>query len=196
MIQFSLNGQQVKTDASPDTPLLWVVREHFRLTGSKFGCGKGLCGACTMHLNGNAVRTCVLPVSAVQNAEITTIEGVGTPDHLHIVQQAWVANSVPQCGYCQSGQIMSAVALLATNPNPSDADIDTAMSGNICRCGTYQRIKQAIHDAADAMQSGVVLFDPKAPTLASNAPFKSPVHDAEFLAEPSAPQNDAVGGDA
>lgn len=162
MISFTLNGQQVSTDVASDTPLLWVIREHFHLNGPKFGCGKGLCGACTMHFNGTAVRTCVLPVSAVAGSEITTIEGIGQPDNLHIVQQAWIKNNVPQCGYCQSGQIMSAVSLLASNPNPNDDEIDTAMSGNICRCGTYSRIKQAIHEAAGAMQSGVVLFDPKA----------------------------------
>lgn len=161
MISFSLNGEQVSTDVSPDTPLLWVVREHFALTGPKFGCGMGLCGACTMHFNGTAVRTCVLPVAAVANSEVTTIEGVGTPEDLHVVQQAWIKNNVPQCGYCQSGQIMSAISLLKTNPNPSDKEIDDAMSGNICRCGTYPRIKQAIHDAAGAIQTGVVLFDPK-----------------------------------
>lgn len=162
MISFTLNGQQVSADVSPDTPLLWVVREQFKLHGPKFGCGKGLCGACTMHFNGAAVRTCVLPVSAVAGSHITTIEGIGQADNLHTVQQAWIKNNVPQCGYCQSGQIMSAVSLLASNPTPSDDEIDLAMSGNICRCGTYPRIKQAIHDAAQAMQAGVVLFDPKA----------------------------------
>lgn len=137
MIRFQLNNNPVDVDVDPDTPLLWVVRDHFKLKGSKFGCGMGLCGACTMHMNGAAVRTCTLPVAAVQGASITTIEGLGTPDKLHPLQQAWVEHSVPQCGYCQSGQLMSASALLATNPNPSDADIDTAMNGNICRCGTY-----------------------------------------------------------
>ena len=133
MIRFQLNNNPVDVDVDPDTPLLWVVRDHFKLKGSKFGCGMGLCGACTMHMNGAAVRTCTLPVAAVQGASITTIEGLGTPDKLHPLQQAWVEHSVPQCGYCQSGQLMSASALLATNPNPSDADIDTAMNGNICR---------------------------------------------------------------
>lgn len=161
MINFTLNGQSVSTDAPPDTPLLWVVREEFKLTGPKFGCGKGLCGACTMHFNGTAMRTCILPVSAVAGSQITTIEGIGDADNLHIVQQAWAMNDVPQCGYCQPGQIMSAAALLASNPNPKDDDIEMAMSGNICRCGTYPRIKQAIKDAAQAMQTGVVLFDPK-----------------------------------
>ena len=163
MISFRLNGETVTTDLPADTPLLWVVREHFNLKGSKFGCGKGLCGACTMHLNGNAIRTCVMPVAAVANGEVTTIEGVGQPENLHIVQQAWIKHNVPQCGYCQSGQIMSAVALLEQNPNPSDEDIDNFMSGNICRCGTYPRIRQAIHSAAKAQNSGVVLFDPNAP---------------------------------
>ena len=144
MIRFQLNNNPVDVDVDPDTPLLWVVRDHFKLKGSKFGCGMGLCGACTMHMNGAAVRTCTLPVAAVQGASITTIEGLGTPDKLHPLQQAWVEHSVPQCGYCQSGQLMSASALLATNPNPSDADIDTAMNGNICRCGTYGKIKLAI----------------------------------------------------
>jgi isoquinoline 1-oxidoreductase subunit alpha len=143
MIRFQLNNNPVDVDVDPDTPLLWVVRDHFKLKGSKFGCGMGLCGACTMHMNGAAVRTCTLPVAAVQGASITTIEGLGTPDKLHPLQQAWVEHSVPQCGYCQSGQLMSASALLATNPNPSDADIDTAMNGNICRCGTYGKIKLA-----------------------------------------------------
>lgn len=162
MISFELNGTTVTTDAPDDTPVLWVVREHFQLKGTKFGCGKGLCGACTMHLNGSAVRTCVLPVAAVANSRVTTIEGVGQSDNLHIVQQAWIKHNVPQCGYCQPGQIMSATALLAQNPSPTDDDIDTFMSGNLCRCGTYPRIKQAIHSAAQAQQQGVVLFDPKA----------------------------------
>ena len=158
MIRFTLNGKAVQTDAAPDTPLLWVVREHFKLTGPKFGCGEGLCGACTMHVDGEAVRTCILSVEDVADTSVTTIEGLGTPDDLHIVQQAWIKNNVPQCGYCQSGQIMSASALLASNPNPSDVDIDDAMSGNICRCGTYPRIKAAIHDAAKAQREGKPLF--------------------------------------
>ena len=150
MTSFTLNGQPVTTDADPQTPLLWVVRDHFGLKGSKFGCGMGLCGACTMHLDGDAVRTCILPVSAVSGRAVTTIEGVGTPETLSKVQAAWVANSVPQCGYCQSGQIMSAAALLASKPKPTDADIDDAMSGNICRCGTYVRIRDAIKQAAQS----------------------------------------------
>ena len=163
MIRFQLNNNPVDVDVDPDTPLLWVVRDHFKLKGSKFGCGMGLCGACSMHMNGAAVRTCTLPVAAVQGASITTIEGLGTPDKLHPLQQAWVEHSVPQCGYCQSGQLMSASALLATNPNPSDADIDTAMNGNICRCGTYGKIKLAIKAGAQAINSATVqTFDPRA----------------------------------
>ena len=144
MIEFTLNGEVVKTEDSPDTPLLWVVRDTFGLTGSKFGCGAALCGACTMHLDGNAVRTCVLPVAAAAGKAVTTIEGVGTPAAMSALQAAWAEQGVPQCGYCQSGQIMSATALLESNPNPSDAEIDAAMKGNICRCGCYPRIKQAI----------------------------------------------------
>lgn len=163
MIQFELNGQSVTTDVSPDTPLLWVVRDHFKLKGSKFGCGMGLCGACTMHLDGDAIRTCVLPIAAVQGRQITTIEGLSPVDTVHQVQQAWIDHNVPQCGYCQSGQIMSASALLAQNSTPSDTEIDSAMQGNICRCGTYPRIKQAIKVAAKAIQnnSGVAYFIPE-----------------------------------
>lgn len=150
MIKFSLNGESVEADIAEDTPLLWVIRDHFKLKGSKFGCGLGLCGACSMLIDGVSARTCMLPLSAVQNRRITTIEGLGTADNLSAVQQAWVDNNVPQCGYCQSGQIISATALLASNPNPSDEDIDSAMKGNICRCGTYPRIKQAIKQAAMA----------------------------------------------
>ncbi len=161
MIRFTLNGESVETDASGDTPLLWVIRDHFKLKGSKFGCGMGLCGACTMHLNGSAVRTCIMPVAAVADQAVTTIEGLGNPENLHVVQQAWIQHNVPQCGYCQSGQIMSASALLAQNNNPSDADIDAAMQGNICRCGTYPRIRKAIHSAAEQLNAGVVQFDPR-----------------------------------
>ena len=144
MIEFTLNGMTVQTDDDPSTPLLWVVRDTFKLKGSKFGCGAGLCGACTMHVGGKAQRTCVLPIAAVAGQEVTTIEGLGTPDNLHPLQAAWNEFNVPQCGYCQSGQIMSAAALLQDNPNPSEADIDAAMAGNICRCGCYPRIKKAI----------------------------------------------------
>ncbi len=144
MIRFSLNGQEVVTEDDPSTPLLWVVRDTFKLKGSKFGCGAGLCGACTMHLDGQAIRTCITPISAINGKTVTTIEGLGTPDDLHPLQAAWHEHSVPQCGYCQSGQIMSAAALLASNPNPSAEDVDAAMAGNLCRCGCYPRIKQAI----------------------------------------------------
>jgi len=148
MISFTLNGTVVETDDTPDTPLLWVVRDTFKLKGSKFGCGAGLCGACTMHLDGKAVRTCVLPVSAVAGKEITTIEGIGDQANPHVLQVEWVEQSVPQCGYCQSGQIMSAAALLNDKQNVSEDDVDIALSGNICRCGCYPRIKSAVVAAA------------------------------------------------
>jgi aerobic-type carbon monoxide dehydrogenase small subunit (CoxS/CutS family) len=145
--RFTLNGKPVESSAAPDTPLLWVIREDLQLTGTKFGCGIGQCGACTVHLDGVAARSCQLPLSAVDGKKILTIEGL-SPDGEHPLQAAWIEEQVPQCGYCQSGQIMAAAALLATTPKPTDADIDTAMSGNICRCGTYQRIRKAIHRAA------------------------------------------------
>jgi len=131
-----------------------VVRDHLKLKGSKFGCGMGLCGACSMLVDGQSTRTCILPAASVANKNVTTIEGIGNPELISVVQQAWVDSSVPQCGYCQSGQIVSATALLTRNPNPTDRDIDNAMSGNICRCGTYPRIKAAIKQAASAIQSG------------------------------------------
>jgi isoquinoline 1-oxidoreductase alpha subunit len=146
--KLNVNGKAVEVDVAPDTPLLWVLRDAMGLTGTKFGCGMALCGACTVHLAGNAVRSCQIPVSAVGDQPITTIEGLSS-DRSHPVQQAWIELDVPQCGYCQSGQIMSASALLAEKPRPSDADIDNAMSGNICRCGTYQRIRAAIRRAAE-----------------------------------------------
>jgi aerobic-type carbon monoxide dehydrogenase small subunit (CoxS/CutS family) len=145
-----INGQTLEVDAAPETPLLWVLRDHLCMTGTKYGCGMALCGACTVHLDDQAVRSCVLPLQAVAGRSITTIEGLSR-DRSHAVQKAWLEIDVPQCGYCQSGQIMSAVALLQSNPHPSDADIDAAMSGNICRCGTYTRIRQAIHRAAQMM---------------------------------------------
>ncbi len=148
-ISLTVNGTAATVDVSPETPLLWVLRDNLGLTGTKFGCGIAQCGACTVHLDGVATRTCVLPVSAVGTKKVTTIEALATKDRLHPVQAAWIAEDVPQCGYCQSGQIMAAVALLAKNPNPSDADIDASMT-NICRCGTYQRIRAAIHRAAGA----------------------------------------------
>ena len=153
MLKLNVNGQTVDTDATPDTPLLWVLRDHLGMTGTKFGCGAALCGACTVHLDGEPVRSCQLPLEAVAGRKVTTIEGV-SPDRSHPVQQAWMELDVPQCGYCQSGQIMSATALLARNPSPSDEDIDAAMSGNLCRCGTYPRIRSAIHRAAELMKSG------------------------------------------
>jgi isoquinoline 1-oxidoreductase subunit alpha len=147
MPTLSVNNQMVNVDAESDTPLLWVLRDHLGMTGTKFGCGMALCGACTVHIDGAATRSCVLPLSAVAGKSITTIEGL-SQDRSHPVQKAWLEIDVPQCGYCQSGQIMSAAALLKANPRPTDADIDAAMSGNICRCGTYSRIRKAIHRAA------------------------------------------------
>jgi isoquinoline 1-oxidoreductase alpha subunit len=143
-----VNGNSVQVSVAGDTPLLWVLRDHLGMTGTKFGCGMALCGACTVHVDGEAVRSCLLPVSAAAGKQITTIEGIGTTEQGKALQQAWVALNVPQCGYCQAGQIMSAAALLATQPHPSDADIDAAMAGNICRCGTYVRIRAAIKQAA------------------------------------------------
>jgi aerobic-type carbon monoxide dehydrogenase small subunit (CoxS/CutS family) len=146
-ITFILNGKSETVDVSPDMPLLWVLRDTLNKTGTKFGCGMALCGACTVHINGEATRSCITQISTVSGKKITTIEGLSA-DGSHPVQKAWIEEDVPQCGYCQSGQIMSAVALLAKKPKPTDADIDDAMSGNICRCGTYQRIRKAIHRAA------------------------------------------------
>lgn len=144
----NINGEEKQVDVADDTPLLWVLRDHLDLPGTKYGCGIAQCGSCTVHLNGSAVRSCSLPVSAVGNNEITTIEGLSENGD-HPVQQAWLEHDVAQCGYCQGGQIMSAVALLKQNPNPSDEDIESAMNGNICRCGTYLRIKKAIKTAAE-----------------------------------------------
>ena len=144
---FTLNGESQTVDVSPEMPLLWVLRDTLNMTGTKFGCGMALCGACTVHINGEMTRSCITPISSVAGKKVTTIEGLSA-DGSHPVQQAWIAEDVPQCGYCQSGQIMSAVALLAKKPHPTDADIDDFMSGNICRCGTYQRIRKAIHRAA------------------------------------------------
>jgi aerobic-type carbon monoxide dehydrogenase small subunit (CoxS/CutS family) len=147
MIKLNVNGQEKQVDVDPQTPLLWVLRDTLGLTGTKYGCGAALCGACTVHIEGEPTRSCVTPVNAVADRKITTIEGL-SKDRSHPVQQAWMELDVPQCGYCQSGQIMAAVALLAKKPVPTDADIDAAMSGNLCRCGTYQRIRAAIHRAA------------------------------------------------
>jgi isoquinoline 1-oxidoreductase subunit alpha len=151
MITLDVNGKSLTTDSAEDTPLLWVLRDDLKLTGTKFGCGMALCGACTVHLDGMPIRSCSTPVSAAVGKKITTIENLGTDPVGAKVQEAWIAENVPQCGYCQSGQIMAATALLKTNRKPSDADIDAAMSGNICRCGTYVRIRSAIHRAAAAL---------------------------------------------
>ena len=159
MIEFTVNGQPVALDVSPDMPLLWAIRENLDLPGTKFGCGMAQCGACTVHLDGQAIRSCVMPVSSVAGRQITTIEGIGQGQDLHPVQQAWIKHQVPQCGYCQSGQIMSATALLASNPQPSDEQIRTAMAGNICRCGMYSHIHRAIRDVAD---SAVGTWEPAA----------------------------------
>lgn len=148
MLELSINGQNYKVEAEPDTPLLWVIRDILQLTGTKFGCGMGLCGACTVHLNGSAVRSCITPVTAAVGKPITTIEGLGSPENPHPLQQAWISHNVPQCGYCQPGQLMSAASLLKQNPSPSDAEIKTAMAGNVCRCGTYLRIQKAIKSVA------------------------------------------------
>lgn len=150
MISLTVNGETHSVDAAPDTPLLWVLRDHLQMTGTKFGCGKALCGACTVYLDGSPTRSCVLPASAAKNAEITTIEGL-SGEAADAVRAAWIALDVPQCGYCQSGQVMAASALLAGNAAPSDGDIDTAMAGNICRCATYARIRKAIHRAAGTL---------------------------------------------
>ena len=149
MIALNVNGRQQQVDVEPDTPLLWVLRDALDLTGTKYGCGIAQCGACTVHLDGQPVRACVTPVTTAVGKKVTTIEGLD-PRAEHPLQRAWVAEQVPQCGYCQSGQIMSACALLAKTPSPTDDQIDSAMSGNICRCGTYQRIRAAIHRAAGA----------------------------------------------
>ena len=167
MIEFSLNGSAVQVGVEEDTPLLWVLRDTLKLRGTKFGCGAGLCGACTVHLAGVPVRSCQTPIAAVKGRAVTTIEGIGAIA-LHPVQQAWIEGNVPQCGYCQSGQIMSAVALLEQTPAPTDEQIDTAMSGNLCRCGTYGRIRAAVRRAAELRtaartpEAKVDPFDPNA----------------------------------
>jgi len=153
MIKLTINQKEHTVDAPPDMPLLWVLRDIVGLTGTKFGCGMAQCGACTVHLNGEAVRSCVTQVGRAAGQQVVTIEGL-SPDTSHPLQKAWLQEDVPQCGYCQSGQIMSAAVLLRENPNPSDDDIDRAMSGNICRCGTYPRIRKAIHLAAELQKNG------------------------------------------
>ena len=152
MTNFSVNGKKVSVDVDADTPLLWVLRDELKLTGTKYGCGVAQCGACTVHLNGQPRRSCVTPISSVQDAEVTTIEGLSS-DVSDAVREAWVSVDVPQCGYCQSGQVMSAVALLGEIPKPTDADIDRAMAGNVCRCATYVRIRAAIHEAAKNLKA-------------------------------------------
>ena len=152
-MKLNVNGREIDVEAASDTPLLWVLRDHLGMTGTKYGCGMALCGACTVHVDGVATRSCVLPLAAVEGRRIATIESLSA-DRSHPVQQAWLELDVPQCGYCQSGQIMSAAALLAGNPSPTDEDIDAAMSGNICRCGTYPRIRKAIHRAAELARKG------------------------------------------
>jgi isoquinoline 1-oxidoreductase alpha subunit len=153
MIQLTVNQKKYEVDVSPQMPLLWVIRDVLGLTGTKYGCGIAQCGSCTIHLNGKAIRSCVTPVAAAVDKNITTIEGL-SPDDSHPLQRAWLQADVPQCGYCQSGQLMSAAVLLKANPNPTDRDIDAAMSGNICRCGTYPRIRKAIHIAAGLQKEG------------------------------------------
>ncbi|MFK8043586.1 (2Fe-2S)-binding protein [Congregibacter sp.] len=163
MIVLSVNGEQRELDVDPAMPLLWAIRENLAMTGTKFGCGIAQCGACTVHLNGRAIRSCVTPVSAAAGGEVTTIEGLADlvpGDAMHPLQSAWIEKQVPQCGYCQSGQLMSAAALLDSNPNPDDAAIDAAMSGNVCRCGMYPRIRAAVKLAASQQAAVVQTFDP------------------------------------
>ena len=161
MITLTINGERHDIDVDPSTPLLWVIRERIGLTGTKFGCGIAQCGACTVHLNGSPIRSCVTPVQAAADQSVTTIEGIGSNEAgLHAVQQAWIDEQVPQCGYCQSGQIMSAVALLAETSSPNDEDIDRAMSGNVCRCGTYPRIRKGIKRAAAMLSEDAVTEGP------------------------------------
>jgi len=150
-MKITINGTDHDVDVDPDTPLLWVLRDEIGLTGTKFGCGIAMCGACTVHVDGEPRRSCSLPIKLLEG-EVTTIEGLGTPETLHAVQEAWVKNQVAQCGFCQSGQIMSAAAFLSVVPDPTDDDIDRAMSGNLCRCGTYPRIRAAIHEAANKLR--------------------------------------------
>jgi isoquinoline 1-oxidoreductase alpha subunit len=152
VIQFELNGETVQTDSPPDTPLLWVIRDELKLKGTKFGCGIAMCGACTVHIDGAATRSCITPVSVIENTSVTTIEGLDSKEG-DALQSAWVEEQVPQCGYCQSGQIMQAADLLSNNPNPSDADINSAMDGNLCRCMAYVRIKKAIKTAASGEEA-------------------------------------------
>ncbi len=155
MIKLTVNGVEHRLEVAPDMPLLWALRDHLQLTGTKYGCGIALCGACTVHIDGQAVRSCSVTAASAVGKAITTIEGLAGGETLHAVQAAWLNRDVAQCGYCQSGQIMTATALLGEQPQPSDADIDAAMAGNVCRCGTYQRIREAIHEAAAALADEV-----------------------------------------
>lgn len=163
MVKLVVNGKPVTVTAEDDTPLLWVLRDKLGLTDTKFGCGIAQCGACTVHIDGQARRSCVMPVGELAGKEITTIEGLASPDELHAVQEAWIAENVPQCGYCQAGQIMTTVALLAANPTPTDEDIDSALSANLCRCGTYPRIRRAVHRAAKTLVRLEATQPPAAP---------------------------------
>jgi len=162
-MKLTINGKVHEVDVAPQMPLLWVLRDELNIKGPKFGCGISMCGACTVHINGNAVRSCSYPISAVKG-EVTTIEGLGNPANMHAVQEAWIEHQVAQCGYCQSGQIMSAAALISANPSPSDEDIDTAMAGNLCRCGTYPRIRAAVKSAADKVRE-IQLSEPETTEL-------------------------------
>jgi len=151
-MQIRVNGRTHEVNVEPEMPLLWVLRDELGITGPKYGCGIAQCGACTVHVNGSATRSCQLPIGALGDSEVTTIEGLGSPESLHAIQEVWIENQVAQCGYCQSGQIMQAASFLATNPNPDDHDIDAAMSGNLCRCGSYPRIKAAVKAAAKKLR--------------------------------------------
>jgi isoquinoline 1-oxidoreductase subunit alpha len=173
-IQLIINEKTESVNVPEEMPLLWVLRDTLGMTGTKFGCGMALCGACTVHVEGEPTRSCITPVSSVAGKKITTIEGL-SPDRSHPVQRAWMEVDVPQCGYCQSGQIMSASALLAKNPKPSDADIDAAMRGNICRCGTYQRIREAIHRAAEMQKASVAPSRDEGEEIANDLPLEQPV---------------------
>ena len=173
-IQFILNGKPQTLDVNPNMPLLWVLRDTLGMTGTKFGCGMSLCGACTVHVDGNATRSCVTPVSSIAGKKITTIEGL-SPDRSHPVQRAWIEVDVPQCGYCQSGQIMTTAALLEKNAKPSDAEIDDALKGNICRCGTYQRIREAVHVAAKLQGAS----SKKTSRLEKTEPIEQALHTQE-----------------
>ena len=154
MINITVNGTAHSVDLSPEMPLLWALRDELQMTGTKYGCGIAQCGACTVHIDGTAVRSCQQPIGSLDGANITTIEGLGSPDAMHAIQATWAEHQVAQCGYCQSGQMMQAASLLGAHPNPSDEQIDSAMSGNLCRCGTYPRIRAAIHAAADKLRAG------------------------------------------